>query len=110
MMSFDVLVRDVDGLEDADLARWIANSWVKPDLADGRYVFEDIDIARVHLIYELRQELDVNEAALPVVLLLLDQLYDVRRHLQELGVAIADTEPADLHRALQVIAARRSWR
>ena len=110
MMSFDVLVRHVDGLEDADLARWIANSWVKPDLADGRYVFEEIDIARVHLIYELREELDVNEAALPVVLLLLDQLYDVRRHLREIGVAIAETDSDDLHRALQGIAARRSWR
>ena len=110
MMSFDVLVRDVDGLEDADLARWIANSWVKPDLADGRYVFEDIDIARVHLIYELRQELDVNEAALPVVLLLLDQLYDVRRHLSEIGVAIAETEPDGLYRTLKSIAARRSGR
>ncbi|GHH25572.1 hypothetical protein GCM10008023_39040 [Sphingomonas glacialis] len=110
MMSFDLLVRDVDGLEDADLARWIANSWVKPERADGRYVFEEIDIARVHLIYELRQELDVNEAALPVVLLLLDQLYDVRRHLLEIGVAIAETEPAGLHRVLQVIAERRSGR
>jgi len=110
MMSFDLLVNDVDGLEDADLSRWIANSWVKPDLADGRYVFEDIDIARVHLIYELRQELDVNEAALPVVLLLLDQLYELRRHLRSIGVAIAETEPDSLHHALQLIGARRLGR
>jgi chaperone modulatory protein CbpM len=105
MMSFDLLVRAVDGLEAADLARWIANSWVKPDLADGRYVFAEIDVARVHLIYELREELDVNEAALPVVLLLLDQLYDVRRHLRAIGVAIAETAPADLHRTRRGYAA-----
>ena len=108
MRSFDLLISDVDGLEDAELARWIANSWVKPDLKDGCYVFEDIDIARVHLIYELRQELDVNEAALPVVLLLLDQIYDLRRSLRAIGVAIAETEPDGLHHALQSIAARRS--
>ena len=39
-------------------------------------------MARVRLILELRDEFDVNEAALPVVLGLLDQLYDLRRRLR----------------------------
>jgi len=94
MMSFDMLVHRIDGLEKADLARWISNSWVRPDLEEGGYVFEEIDIARVHLIYELRQDMDVNEAALPIVLSLLDQLYDLRRYIHALGDAMAQTAPA----------------
>lgn len=85
MMNFDVLITQIDGLEREDLLRWIANQWVKPDDLAGQYIFQEIDVARVHLIYELREDMDINEAALPVVLSLLDQLYDLRRHLRALG-------------------------
>jgi chaperone modulatory protein CbpM len=48
----------------------------------------------------LRDELEVGEAALPVVLLLLDQLYDLRRQLRELGVAFTRVVPEDVQRNL----------
>ncbi|MEO8722500.1 MAG: chaperone modulator CbpM [Sphingobium sp.] len=100
MIGFDVLVTRIDGLEQDDLARWITNNWVRPDVEHGQYVFEDIDIARVHLIYELREDMDVNEAALPVVLSLLDQLYDLRRHLRTVDSAIGEIVSTDVKRAL----------
>jgi chaperone modulatory protein CbpM len=40
--------------------------------------FTAIDIARVRLIRQLRTELDINDQAIPIVLHLLDQLYETR--------------------------------
>ncbi len=100
MISFDVLISQTSGLLPQDLDRWICNHWVRPDGSAGHYIFHDIDVARVRLIFELRDDLDVNEAALPVVLSLLDQLYDARRRMRELGDALGELAPEPLRRAL----------
>ncbi|MCP8891627.1 chaperone modulator CbpM [Sphingomonas faeni] len=100
MISFDVLIARTAGLCPVDLHRWISNKWVRPDGDAGHYAFHEIDVARVRLIFELRDDLDVNEAALPVVLSLLDQLYDARRRMRELGDALGDLAPAPLRQAL----------
>jgi len=85
MIGIDGLVDQTRGLDRQDLDRWIANDWIRPDQDRGCYMFRDIDVARVHLIRELRDELGINEDALPIVLLLLDQLYDLRRHFRKLA-------------------------
>jgi chaperone modulatory protein CbpM len=46
----------------------------------------------VRLIRELRDELAVNEEALPVVLSLLDQLYALRRRVRAMGVVLREAE------------------
>jgi chaperone modulatory protein CbpM len=84
MITVEVLLTQLPGLPLQDLERWISNDWVRPDGGVGDYAFGEIDVARVRLIQELRDNLDVNEAALPVVLLLLDQLYDLRRRMRDL--------------------------
>lgn len=81
MISQQGLLAQLPRLPQQDLERWIAFQWVRADGVPGRHVFQEIDVARVRLILELRDELEVNEAALPVVLLLLDQLYDLRRQM-----------------------------
>ncbi len=109
MISFDVLIAQVSGLDRRDLERWVANKWVLPDEEAGQYVFRDIDVARVHLIYELREDMDVDEAALPVVLHLLDRLYDLRRQIRALGDAFSQVAPQDVQRALaDLLSAPRS--
>lgn len=100
MISFDLLIAEIGGLDPRDLQRWVANKWVLPDAKAGHYVFHEIDVARVHLIYELREEMDVDEAALPVVLHLLDQLYDLRRQIRELGDVINQVAPQEVRQAL----------
>jgi chaperone modulatory protein CbpM len=99
MISFELLIAQT-GLRRTDLDRWISNRWVRPDGEAGHYVFRDVDVARVRLIFELRDDLDVNEAALPVVLSLLDQLYDSRRRMRELGDALSEIAPEHLCRGL----------
>jgi chaperone modulatory protein CbpM len=84
IITMDIILAQVTGLARADLEHWIVNAWVRPDGAEGAWEFHEIDIARIRLIRELRDELLVNEEALPVVLSLLDQLHDSRRRLHEL--------------------------
>ena len=90
MITIETLCVRVVGLRREDVEHWIGQSWVRPDVvsADGeprRYLFRDIDIARVRLIVELREQMQVNEDALPIVLSLLDQLYEARRRMRRVS-------------------------
>jgi chaperone modulatory protein CbpM len=100
MIGIELLVTEVAGLQRGDVQRWIDNDWIRPRDDSGEYLFMDIDVARVRLIRELRDELDIDEAALPVVLMLLDQLHDLRRRMRELGEAIERTAPAHIREGL----------
>jgi chaperone modulatory protein CbpM len=88
------------GLRRDDLYRWIDNAWVRPDDDAGQYVFRDIDVERVRLILVLRDEMTVDEESLPVVLSLLDQLYDLRRRVIRLRQALEETVTGEARRAL----------
>jgi len=107
MISIDVVIAEVSGLSREDLEVWISHQWVKPDLQAGRYAFADIDLARVRLIQQLRSDLEVNEAALPVVLGLLDQLYDLRRQLKDFNDALEQVAPSDIRLRLSEHLRRR---
>jgi chaperone modulatory protein CbpM len=99
MMSFDAVIRLVVGLGDEELRRWIAERWVRPEGGAEGYVFHEVDVARVQLIYELRHELAIDEETMPVVLCLLDQVYGLRRRLRLLNQAI-EAQPETLRRDL----------
>ena len=71
------------GLDVAEVERWIALDWVRPDGAPGQWQFTAIDVARLRLIVELRSDLGVDETSLPMVLNLLDQLYAARRAFKQ---------------------------
>ncbi len=96
MITIETLCIQVHGLRRDDLERWIGQAWVRPDGEPGRYLFHDIDIARVQLILELREQMQVNEEALPVVLSLLDQLYEARRRMRRVRDALEQPSVAGL--------------
>lgn len=86
MITLDILCTRLTTLRIEDLRRWIAEGHVGADRQAGELLFEEIDVERVRLILDLRDMMQVNEEALPVVLSLLDQLYALRRQLGRLGV------------------------
>jgi chaperone modulatory protein CbpM len=88
MITLDTLRLRFAGLRPEDLRRWIAEGHVRAQAHEGRLLFREIDVQRVRLILEMRDVLEVNEAALPVVLSLLDQLYALRRRLREAGLDV----------------------
>ncbi len=106
MNSIDILLARLDGLSRNDLEHWIAQNWVRPDHVAGEPVFREIDIARVQLILELRTEMDIDEAALPVILSLLDQVYDLRRRMRELAAALEQAAPEPVRQNLLALLAR----
>ena len=87
MTSFDDIVATyrVDRVE---LTSWIEQRWVRPQVTEKGFNFDEVDEARVGLIRELRQDLMVDEDALDVVLALLDQLYAARCMLKTVEEAI----------------------
>jgi chaperone modulatory protein CbpM len=96
MITIDGLIAEIGQVERADLERWISEGWVRPQGEPNAYRFVEIDVARVRLICTLRVDMEVNDAALPVVLSLLDQLYDTRRQMRELIDRISRIAPLDL--------------
>ena len=100
MIGIDVVIAEISGLTRQDLERWIANAWVQPDKLAGGYAFREIDVARARLILEMRDEMEINEDALPVVLLLLDQLYDLRRQMRDFNNAFMQVVPRDVRQDL----------
>jgi chaperone modulatory protein CbpM len=99
MTGIDAICRLIGDLEAAELERWIGEAWVLPQGASGAYVFEEVDVARVRLIVELRRDLAIDDEAMPVVLNLLDQLYAMRRRVKALAAAL-DGMPPELRASL----------
>ncbi len=100
MMTLDALMVTTEGIDRADVEHWIAQDWVRPAGSRGAWVFRDIDVARLRLIRDLRHELGLQDDALPIVLRLLDQLYDERRRLRRLRAAMDRTVPEEFRKAL----------
>src|SRR3546814_20544356 len=86
-VRFDEILGTLD-IGASELSAWIEQHWVLPVEVEGDLLFDDTDVARVKLIAELRNDLGVNEDAIPVVLRLLDQVYGLRRALAALNEAI----------------------
>ena len=86
MITLDILCARFTSLNPDDLRRWIAEGHVRTNRAADDLVFTEIDVERVRLILELRDLMQVNEEALPVVLSLLYQIYELRRRMRALGV------------------------
>jgi chaperone modulatory protein CbpM len=89
MMRIDELVETVSALQRSDLEAWIREELVAPQEEAGTLVFPDVECARVRLICTLHYELEIDVDTLPVVLSLVDQLYDTRQRLLTLSAAVA---------------------
>jgi chaperone modulatory protein CbpM len=99
-ISLTRLLADERGFDAVEIETWIAEGWVRPAGAPGAWTFAAIDVARLALIRDLRHEYGVNEEALPVILRLLDQLYDQRRQVRQLCQTLTRLAPPDLLAAM----------
>jgi chaperone modulatory protein CbpM len=91
-MRTEAVIAEMAGVQLVELRRWVARGWVSPDEAAGAWEFRDIDVARVRLIRTLRDDMEVGEEVMPVVLSLLDQVYDLRHALREVLAAVGDQD------------------
>jgi chaperone modulatory protein CbpM len=98
-ITFETILLEFTGLPEAELRHWIAQNWVRPSGPPAHYQFHEIDRARIRLILDLRDTLEITEPAIPTVLSLLDQLYEMRRHMHRLNQAL-ETLPPELRTKL----------
>jgi chaperone modulatory protein CbpM len=62
---------------------------LRPIAQPTGWYFEEIDVARLQLLCQLTQDININDDGMDVVLALLDQLYSARVQMQKLLDAIA---------------------
>jgi chaperone modulatory protein CbpM len=97
MIAFREIVERFAELEAGELSRWVENRWIVPE-ADGgqeneRWVFHEVDVARVELILDIRREFALDEETMSLVLGLLDQVYSLRRQMRRLCQALESQSP-----------------
>lgn len=104
-------------LPEGELRIWIERGWIRPaaaPIAPAReapgpeaqeWEFEEIDIARVRLVYDLRRAMEVQEDMVPLVLSLLDQVYALRSELRSVLRAI-DAQPAPVRESIHALLRR----
>ncbi|MGJ8605460.1 MAG: chaperone modulator CbpM [Marivita sp.] len=93
--SEDEVVITVTRLTRVQLVRFVEADFIKPQRHTGGYVFRPIDIARLELLCDLSQDLDLDETALGIVISLIDQLHAARQDLAAIAQVI-DALPVDL--------------
>jgi chaperone modulatory protein CbpM len=100
MIGFDDVLVRIRGLERGELVRWVENRWILPERHAESWVFHDVDIARVELIFTIRRDFAIDDEAMPLVLGLLDQVYSLRRQMRRLCEAVA-AQPTDVQAAIR---------
>ncbi len=98
MMTLEQLAVSVR-VERVHVTRWVEAGWLLPQQTDGDWQFADIDVARARLIRDLVDAFEVNEAAVPVILDLIDQRQALEARMRGLLSALGE-EPATVRRAV----------
>ena len=65
---------------------WLEQHWLVPDQTLAEMNFSEMDVARAHLIRDLKVDFGVNDEGVDVILHLVDQLHGLRRALAQLNL------------------------
>lgn len=87
--SEDDVIARIARLDRVTLVSFIEAEFVRPERRSTGFVFQRIDLARLELLVDLSQDLELDEVALGVVVSLLDQLHAARQERAALRRAIA---------------------
>lgn len=100
-MSLDerMVVTRVRRLTLRDLRFWVREGWIRPAQGEKGPVFDEVDVARIRLLCDLRKDMALPTDALPVVLTLIDNLHQTRRELRALTSALQD-QPDEVRHAV----------
>jgi len=94
-LSETQVIEAIGTLSANELRLWIREGWIMPVSSDDGPVFDEVDVARIRLVCQLRDDLNLKEEVMPVVLSLMDQLYGLRHELRALARAI-EHEPEEV--------------
>ena len=94
MTSLQQLLELHAGLTSLRVEHWVARGLLRPLGGANDWRFEQIDVARVHLLAEMGDDLGLDEDAVEAIVRLIDQIHTLRDQLAVLGRAIAAQPPA----------------
>ncbi len=100
MLSETDVVAEVEEITVRRLRLWVRRGWVVPTASRAGHAYDQLDLARVRLVCQLKDEMKLNDEAIPVVLSLMDQLYGIRREFKAMTEAI-DQQPEDIRTRLR---------
>lgn len=106
MLEFNEFVLRVR-LSQEIIEAWIAEGWLRPRRTEQGPAFSEMDVSRVQLIQDLRNDLGVNEEGVAIILDLIDQMHGLRKTLRELCDAIGVQPTEQQHRILAEVRSRR---
>ena len=92
MLSEDDVLARIGRIDRSDLRRWVEEGLVAPTVRGARVEYREVDVARVRLIVEIREDMAVRGEDVPLVLSLIDQVHGLRRELRRLAEAV-DAQP-----------------
>lgn len=72
------------GIQVQVLELWLEQRWLIPEEAEAGPLFSEAELARAHLIRQLKDDLGANDEGIEVILHLVDQVHGLRRVLTEL--------------------------
>ncbi|MFW6076376.1 MAG: chaperone modulator CbpM, partial [Hyphomicrobiales bacterium] len=78
----DQVLASVERLSVRRLRTWVRRGWIQPQSGDGRTIYSEVDVARICLLCELREDLSIDEEALSLIVPLIDQIHGLRRELR----------------------------
>ena len=99
MMRLTAVVALFPDLRETELHTWVERGWVRPQGTEPDWIFQEIDVARVRLIRDVRHTMDVAEETMPLVLSLLDQIYTLRGQIRAIARAV-ETQPDPVREAI----------
>jgi chaperone modulatory protein CbpM len=94
MISESELIAVTGRVEIRLLHEWIEIGLVAPKRGETGYLFDEVDVARVHLLCDLSFDMGVGHESLPIILSLVDQLHRAHHSLRALAAAIAEQPEA----------------
>lgn len=89
MKRLEEVVAQIDALQRNDLDIWISEELISPHEDAGAMFFSEMECARIRLMCTLHYELEIEAETLPLVMSLIDQLYQTRQRLLKLTAAVA---------------------
>lgn len=72
------------GLQVRTLEFWLEQQWIIPEETSAGAAYSERDVARAHLIQDLKADFGVNDEGIDVILHLMDQIHGLRSALVRL--------------------------
>ncbi|RWR46908.1 hypothetical protein EOW66_20075 [Sinirhodobacter huangdaonensis] len=94
MMTEAEILDRIGRLSAERLTLCVTRAWVRPRLSEAGPAYDETDLARLRLIVELTEDMEVNDEAVPLILGLIDEVSALRRRIRALDAALGAEGPA----------------